>query len=742
MLLRPSQTNQQKVQHVSYLHEIDDNNVLNALREIRRRAGAGAMPPVKPNSSSPYPQRQLESISEEKKEMDDSIVASIEMAEIEPSSIQAGHSYSSKEMPSIYSDSRIEHKTVIGAQRKQPSPSTSTKNSSSSWPFQGFCGEADCLNGVLTRSDACDESCLDGVLTRSGPFDDDKGVLKADVRNRLQQLSANNRMLVGTTGSIDDNSIFYLPADYGGNSGSPNQTLARSGNLPELMPMLALVDKVREFLFRGKYDVLQLHSIFQLLHRIEDRLQSSNDYRNRTYSQRGVDDKVDLHGITKQMKRVTKLIVAVTGDFLDDHAYSATIGEEESTLAGWSLDDALTLDETLSLTDSLTLWTLPVPHYGTGMDSADRGAAVIVPAISSFIDFKDDSTIDRTPRGKTLEIVSTPDEDDSTATYDFTVAGQQITESAQTAQEQSHEASSRVGSPQEPQQLQSSPAEGVEIESVVESGRKTSVVFITTQHTTANKPGKPSMGPRVTIAVIPNVAEKDEHRERWTSLVRRMSSAMSIRSSRKDRRPTNGSTKNTSTANVASASPILLLSNATPPNPSPKPRHLTDAPPPNSKPQYLTDAPPPNSKLLTDAQTTKNRQVNRQVTSKLSEKDQWIQSLYLAGKRYSTMLPENFDASKKSVDKVSKSLESKGGSLAGESFLAGGIPRSLIVHSHADDNCSLLSGVGDMPEHFEPENCIDEGTEFCVEHNSKPSRRKWRMKGFGPRSGSRNIIQT
>jgi hypothetical protein len=288
--------------------------------------------------------------------------------------------------------------------------------------------------------------------------------------------------------------------------------------------------------------------------------------------------------------------------------------------------------------------------------------------------------------------------------------------------------------------LQSAPAEGVEIESVVESGRKTSVVSITTQHTTADKTGKPSMGPRITIAVVPDVAEKNEHRERRASLVRRISSAMSIRSSRKDRGPTDGSTKNSSTANVASASPILLLSDVTPP--SPKPRHVTDAPPPNSKPQYLTDAPPPNLKLLTDAQTTENRQVNRQVTPKLSEKDQWIQSLYLAGKRYSTMLPENFDASKKSVDKGLKSLGSKCGSLAEESFLAGGIPRSLIVRTHADDNCSLLSGVGDMPEHFEPENFIDEGIEFCVEHNSKPSRRKWRIKGFGSRSGSRNIIQT
>jgi hypothetical protein len=199
------------------------------------------------------------------------------------------------------------------------------------------------------------------------------------------------------------------------------------------MPMLALLEKVRAFLFRGKYDDLHLLSISNLLQRIEDRLQNRIDDKlgiTTNFSDRV--ENPDLDTIALQMQRVSKKIVRVTEDFLDDKIYRATEGGDAPTLGEWTWDDELTLEDTLSLNDSVLL-----PNHA-------RGVGAILPAISSFIDVKeedisrsigsfidaDNGTVLHAPKRSPFAVVSAADDDDSTLTYDFTAVDEEMVKHA------------------------------------------------------------------------------------------------------------------------------------------------------------------------------------------------------------------------------------------------------------------------------------------------------------------------
>ena len=427
-MVQPSVTVGQKVMHVSYLHQIDDDNVLNALREIRRRRAGQKFETIQtpaPEDVSRVKRSTCIVKNEEGKDIDEylhgrgasgvlfsdwnpsvekdlsvsSSTTATKSIELSDGSSCGMEEMSASENPEIRQSKKREEPSWFSASIRGILMAINSLEcgSNDNLITQGFCGGSSLHKAPLKSKESSEKEPEES--DENEEIQEEKQSIGL-IQNRLHQLSQRNRMLTGEEVGCDQSLLsegkeFTQYSIYGKKDGESH---------------VVSDPNVQDFLLFGKYSVLQLHSVSQLLHGIENRLRIKDDknmYGKNPGAYSFDEDSSDPRAVKAQFTRVTSLL----GVFLEDHVYRATEGGDAPTLAAVSWDEEITLEDISILHDSL--------FYG--------GCGERLPTISSFDDVKYerfrsfDGTENSQPVQPTLrehmKILHTVPEKESTMTY-------------------------------------------------------------------------------------------------------------------------------------------------------------------------------------------------------------------------------------------------------------------------------------------------------------------------------------
>jgi hypothetical protein len=411
----------QTAQEVSYLDEIDDDKVLNALRSLRERTAGVPVPvpvaasPADTGSASTDKETDPVPHNEEKKDAEEA---------------------DQDEDEGFFAGLTVPLENLHIKEEDEPQKTSA---------LEMIMGMFTC-----TSVSACDSMLFNPIDIEARVMESRK--LRSEkpptpvVNKRMQKLSFKNRKLA--KGPIEDDETVAPPEQW---VTKEQQQRLETFHLQELAPMLVLIQKVNAFLFLGRNDVLELHSISQMLNRMEERLENKLEtmrgYNSgNSYMPRAKRNAADVPSLATKTKRVYDLILEVSEELVlqefvgrGDGHYSvaeSTWGEEEEEEA--TLADTLTLNRTV---------TIPANK---------RGDVTVLPAISSFLDLhlhnsmpcggNSDQIVEIITENRmqcgdvmanTIEIMSEK-EDGSAVTYDFSAMDKKIAEHVQEMRTRSH----------------------------------------------------------------------------------------------------------------------------------------------------------------------------------------------------------------------------------------------------------------------------------------------------------------
>lgn len=622
-----------KVKQMSFLHEIDDENVLHALRAIRRRAGrrAGKALEQLPEPKGPVP-------------------------ELRPITIKA-----SPKPPRGKSTAKP-HFEDRNATFDEPAQDASPF----SWgSLRSFMAEMNCMEPEVnvdvdgTQANKHYDGDDDDTYPFPGTANKNDKASKKLVQGRLQQLSANNRKLVGTV-QVQEADTFDREERGMATSGTDEVDGANEDekdeeetpvNARELMPLLNLVEKVQSYVFAGKHDGLQLQSISQLLNRIETRIGKNDKEIADSPDIEKTTDEPSSETISNQVQRVTRRIVNLAEDFLDENVYQATGGNDNLTMSEWTWDDELTLEGTLSLNETLR----------------DQNQSVSLPAISSFIPLGSHPSV---VQPSTMKAVSTVDDDDSMVTYEFDALDNGTNVQSPTA---------RNGEAIKPTKSASEDDAGVP--AFVAGSR--SRALLDEAEGTDDGPAQPEVEP-LPVKTTPRSLERAHGRHEIPTMhIIGLASVNDNRAETKteEKEEVTMPPRKIGTLPPRSTVPLRVApgkENVGVENKNSRNGAKQDQSTVSSSPKWLSES--------------ASRHTERKYQPKADQTNEWLQNLYHTGKKHSDEMTRN-GSSPTIPSQRSKSTRMT----SAENFWTKGVPKSFTLEKGLDDNFSQMTGVDSFP---------------------------------------------
>ena len=433
-MMRQSNIGVQKVcRNVSYMDEIDDDNVLEALRNLhqRRVQRNAAMNNnnnnnnknnneaiVEANNKNGVPPVALSRAATKKKNKKKSLVPKMRSKKKTVASASKPVVSVGKNVDHTYVEEKKEAEDHVPEHQATTQDNNDfedadvddTQTTISALTDAGAVGDSASasLGSIINVLSGCSTSSCDRALLSQAELRK-WGVCECGDGSGDYQMTANERMLMLTkSGERHLAPVAGMDTDDDDDEESTsNETedttfddldlteeqavKLQEFNSEKVVPTLETIQKINAFLFQGEYEVLQLHSIARMLNQVENKLEQKletirgyKDTKRRPSRKKKDRDKnkADIQHLALKVEKVYRLILEVSEEYvaqriliegskIDDVVAGADDGE--------TFDDTFddTLDDTFD--DSLTIESFIDKNEETG-------EVTMLPAVASFID--------------------------------------------------------------------------------------------------------------------------------------------------------------------------------------------------------------------------------------------------------------------------------------------------------------------------------------------------------------------